>query len=56
MKLKLSALMALFLPIFAMAEDKLDTGDYSMDDDVYSTSTAYDTSRFGTILWWYDTF
>ena len=27
MKLKLSALMALFLPIFAMAEDKLDTGD-----------------------------
>jgi len=27
MKLKLSALMALFLPIFAFAEDKLDTGD-----------------------------
>ena len=27
MKLKLSALMALFLPIFAMAEDKLDSGD-----------------------------
>jgi len=27
MKLKLSALMALFLPVFAMAEDKLDTGD-----------------------------
>ncbi len=27
MKLKLSALMALFLPIFAVAEDKLDTGD-----------------------------
>ena len=27
MKLKLSALMALCLPIFAMAEDKLDTGD-----------------------------
>ncbi len=27
MKLKLSALLALFLPIFAFAEDKLDTGD-----------------------------
>ena len=27
MKLKFSALMALFLPIFAFAEDKLDTGD-----------------------------
>ncbi|SFV52231.1 Ammonium transporter [hydrothermal vent metagenome] len=27
MKLKLSALMALFLPIFAFAEDKLDSGD-----------------------------
>ena len=27
MKLKLSALMAMFLPIFAFAEDKLDTGD-----------------------------
>jgi len=27
MKLKLSALMAIFLPIFAFAEDKLDTGD-----------------------------
>ena len=27
MKLKFSALMALFLPIFAMAKDKLDTGD-----------------------------
>jgi Amt family ammonium transporter len=27
MKLKLSALMALFLPVFAMAEDKLDSGD-----------------------------
>ena len=27
MKLKLSAFMALFLPIFAVAEDKLDTGD-----------------------------
>jgi Amt family ammonium transporter len=27
MKLKLSALMALFLPIFAIAEDKLDSGD-----------------------------
>jgi len=27
MKLRLSALLALFLPIFAFAEDKLDTGD-----------------------------
>ena len=27
MKLKISALMALFLPLFAFAEDKLDTGD-----------------------------
>jgi len=27
MKLKLSALMALFLPVFAIAEDKLDSGD-----------------------------
>jgi len=60
MKNKFLALIGILsLPILALADDKLSGGDTAwmivVDDSSHCTCNAYDTSRFGTILWWYDT-